>query len=214
MNKILLGVLVVVVVGVGIYLAVSMGKNQEGEQSLNNIDNGQAVGSGGAYSINELLSKNKPMKCSWSEKSTSEREVTNVLYINGKKFYQDVTMGDMGHAYTISDGEYLYIWNDFSNVATKMKFSEMTTTGTPKQTQSNAGLDQERNFVCENWKVDSSLFNLPQGKNFKDVSEEMGQAMENFQQNSEEYGQQACDACRNAPSQDLVNQCLQSMQCN
>jgi outer membrane lipoprotein-sorting protein len=178
----------------------------------------EEINPSGTYTINELLAMNRPMKCSWIESITAGDDVTNIIYINGKKFYQDVTMGDIGHAYTVSDGEYLYIWNDFTDVASKMKFSEME-----KQAQNNnqtpgasttAGLGQHRDFVCDNWLVDNSVFNPPADKDFKDITEEMGEALNDIQENSAEYLKQACDLCKQAPTQELRDSCMGEMQCD
>ncbi len=192
--------------------------NQSQEQNQGQADNqaNEPVNPSGSYSINELLTMNRPMKCSWSESATAGSEVTNIIYINGKKFYQDVTMGDIGHAYTISDGEYFYLWNDFTDTASKMKYSEIKTSSEPGQApaQGSAGRAEKRDFVCENWSVDNAIFNPPADKNFKDVSAEMQQVTEDLTENSDKYKQQACDSCQKAPSQELRDTCLKNMQCD
>ncbi len=220
-----IGVLIMVVAAAGIYFAVSGGKTPRNELSLETTNEDQAqvtnqgdetVNPSGTYSINELLSMSKPMKCTWKESLTAGGEVTNLIYINGQKFYQDVAMGDVGHAYTVSNGDYLYIWNDFTDAASKIKLAEVKTSPGAKQakTPDTAGLDQKRDFVCEGWTADNSLFNPPQDKNFKDVTEEMGSAVEGLQENADEYRQQACDLCQKAPTQELIDECLKNAQCD
>lgn len=180
----------------------------------NQADNqaNETVNPSGSYSVNELFTMNRPMKCAWKENAAGG-EVTNIIYISGKKFYQDVTMGDLGHAYTISDGEYLYIWNDFSGLASKMKITE-TETGI-KPEQGTAGLDQKKDFICENWSVDASVFNPPQDKNFQDVTEETQQAFQELKDGGlDEAKQQACDLCQGAPTQELKDTCLSNAQCD
>jgi len=184
---------------------------QNQNQSLGQNDD--VTDPSGNYTINELLGMNRPMKCKWRESLTQGGEVTNIIYLNGKKFYQDVTMGDMGHAYTVSDGEYIYAWSDFGNMASKMKISELETAAKPEQTETSATMDQKRDFTCENWKADNSVFNPPQGKEFQDVTGEINEAVDDLQQNSEQYQQQACDMCKNAPTAELRDQCLENMQC-
>jgi hypothetical protein len=208
----LIGATAVIVAAGLIYYSVSKGKQNQGKE------NNQAVGvenPSGEYSINELLTINKPLKCTWKESTTGDKDVTNIIYISGKKFYQDVTMSDIGHSFTISDGDYLYIWNDFNEMASKMKNSEIKTSAVPGQekTKETTGQEQKRNFVCEKWTVDASIFIPPTNKNFKDITEEMNQAVQNLQQNSDEYKKQACDSCRNAPTQELIDSCLENMQC-
>lgn len=194
-------------------------KNQNQEQNQNQVSNQveNTVNPTGEYSINELLTMNKPLKCAWKENATGDSDVTNLIYINGKKFYQDVTMGDVGHSYAISDGEYLYTWNDFTDMASKMNIKEIEQNTQPTQaqapTQGNAGLEQKRNFVCERWSADNSVFTPPAGKNFKDVTEEMGEAVEDLQQNSGQYKQQICDMCAKAPTKELRDDCRKNSQC-
>ncbi len=190
--------------------------NQEQNQGQVNNQAAEIVNPSGLYSINELFTMNKPMKCTWKESLTEGREVTNILYISGKKFYQDVTMGDIGHVYTVSNGEYLYIWNDFSGVASKMKFTEITTSAEPGQGEpkSAAGLDQKRDFICERWSVDASLFNPPQGKNFQDITEEMQQVTQELKESDlEKAKQQSCDLCQTVSDQEIKDMCLKNAQC-
>ena len=185
---------------------------QNQEQANNQADD--TLNPSGEYTINELLTMNKPLKCSWKESATGDGDVTNIMYLNGKKFYQDVTMGDIGHAYTISDGEYLYIWNDFTNVASKMKITDTKTNSEQAKTQGSAGLEQKRDFVCEKWSADNSIFTPPQGKDFKDVTDEMNQVVNELQQNSGKANQQMCDLCQSAPTPEVKEQCLTNAKCN
>lgn len=231
MNKtLLIGGLAVAAAAAGVYLVSLGGKSQlvnlplppqgAGQEQTQNRNNGQnqstpAVNPSGEYTIAELLSMNQPMKCTWKQSLEEGAEVTNIIYINGKNFYQDVTMGDVGHAFTISDGDYLYIWNDFTNVASKMKYSEMEAASQPDQAKQNEAVstNQKHDFLCDKWAPDNSKFIPPSDKQFEDVTEEMTQAVGDLQQNSEKYKQQACDMCRKAPSPELVGECLKNMQC-
>lgn len=229
MNKLFLfGGLAVLVVAAA-YFMISGGNNQPitpslapqgvGQEQAQGQSSGQdqsqpAVNPRGEYTINELLTMNQPMKCTWKQSLKEGAEVTNIIYMNGKKFYQDVTMGDIGHAFTISDGEYLYVWNDFTNVATKMKYSEIEAASQPAPGEpAAANTSQKHDFLCEKWSVDNSKFVPPSGKQFNDMTEEMNQVMGDLQQNSGKYEQQTCDMCRNAPSPELVEQCLANMKC-
>ena len=192
--------------------------NQNQEQNQAQVENKttETVNPSGSYTINELFTMNRPMKCAWKE-STAEGDVTNIIYINGKKFYQDVTMSDVGHSFAISNGEYLYIWNDFTSAASKMKFDDIkaTTESEPEKPQDSAGLDQKRDFICEKWTVNEAIFTPPQDKNFKDVSEEMNQAVQELNNGGlEKTKQQVCDLCQGAPTPELKDQCLTNAQCN
>jgi hypothetical protein len=186
-------------------------QNQEQDQAQANDQEAGITNPSGSYSINELFNMKRPMKCTWKESVTGDSDVSNLIYLSGKKFYQDVTMGDIGHGFSIFDGEYLYIWNDFNEMASKMKNTEATTASKPGQ--GNAGMDQKKDFVCESWVADNSVFIPPANKNFKDMTEEMGQAMGEMGQNADKYKEQACEMCLKAPTQELRDECLANAQC-
>jgi hypothetical protein len=193
-------------------------QNQNQAQNQDQVNNQatEIVNPSGEYTINELLSMKKPLKCSWKESITNKGDVTNIIYINGNKFYQDVAMGDIGHSYTVSNGEYLYIWNDFSDAASKIKNTETraSTVSGQENVKDSAGQEQKRDFICEKWTVDESVFIPPQDKDFKDITEGMGQAVQDLKENSGEYKQQSCDLCQKAPSQELKDSCRKNMQCD
>ena len=195
-------------------------QNQNQNQDLNQaqIDSqaDEVVNPSGQYTTNELLSMKKPLKCAWKDNITAEGDVTNIIYINGNKFYQDVTMSDIGHMFTVSDGEYLYIWNDFNDMASKIKNTEpQTSTVSGKENvKEPATQEQKRDFVCEKWNVDASIFNPPQNKNFKDVTEEMTGAIQDLKENSGDIKQQTCDFCNSSPTKELKDECLKNAGCN
>lgn len=224
MNKtLLIGGLAVLAAGAGAYFIFSGGDNRSAGSFLP-LGAGQdqtqnqsqlAVNPSGAYTINELLAMNRPMKCAWKQSLEEGAEVTNIIYIDGEKFYQEVAMGDIGRAYTVSDGKYLYIWNDFTPAASKIniKEAEKQSQSGRQETSGAADLEQQRDFVCEKWTADNAKFVPPSGKQFADITEEMTQMMGDLQENSGEYKQQACDMCRQAPSPELVEECMRSMGC-
>jgi hypothetical protein len=190
-------------------------QDQAQVQDQANSQANEAVNPSGSYSINELFSMNRPMKCTWKE-SVAKGDVTNIMLIHGKQFYQDVTMSDIGHSFTIFNGEYLYIWNDFNDSASKMKNTQATTGIKPEQekTKDNAGLDQKKDFACESWVADDSVFTPPSDKNFKDVTEEMNQAVQGLNNGGlEKAKQQMCDLCKKAPTQELRDKCSADSQC-
>jgi len=192
-------------------------QNQEQNQAQGNNPNSGVENPSGEYSINDLLTMNKPMKCTWKENSSGNSDVTNVLYINGKNFYQDVSMGDIGHSFTLNNGDYLYIWSDFNDTASKIKYSEIKISPPPGQdkAQDTTGLEQKRDFVCEKWTADNSIFSPPTDKNFKDITNEMNRGMENLNNGVVENAkQQMCDLCQNAPDQETKDECLKNAQCD
>jgi hypothetical protein len=189
--------------------------NQSQEQNQAQVNNQatETINPSGSYTVNELFAMNKPMKCTWKESATGDKDVTNIIYINNKKFYQDVTMGEIGHSFTVYNGDYLYIWNDFNDAASKIKETNATTGTEPKE--NSAGLDQKKDFICESWAADDSVFTPPSDKNFKDVTTEMNQAVQNLNNGgSEKINKQICDSCKNAPTQELRDSCMGDIKCD
>jgi hypothetical protein len=187
-------------------------QNQAQEQAQINDQTAETINPSGQYSINELFAMNKPMKCTWKD-SVAKGDVTNTIYLNGKNFYQDVTMGDIGHSYMIYNGDYLYIWNSFNDIASKMKNTEATTGTEPKK--DSAGLDQKKDFICEGWAADNSVFTPPANKNFKDITDEMNEAVQDLNNSgAERLNKQVCDQCKKAPTQELRDKCMEGIECD
>jgi hypothetical protein len=222
-TKLIAGVGIVIVAGAVLYgvygknLIKPSSVNQDQNLTVTKSKTTDTVTPNGAYTINELLVMNRPMKCTWKDKAAGDSDVTNIIYINGKKFYQDVAMGDIGHSFTISDGDNLYIWNDFNDMASKMKYTDMKISPQPgkEKIQGNTDAEQKKDFVCEEWNVDGSVFNPPQDKNFKDVTDEMSEAFQKMGENGdlENSKQQICDMCKNAPDQTIIDECLKNAGC-
>ncbi len=207
--------IMLLIAGCGQKTNVNQGVNQPSANENNQNVQADLSDVSGSYSINQLMTMNKPMKCTWKD-AAADGEVTNVLYIQGKKFRQDVTMGDLGKAYTVSDGEYVYIWNDFTGAATKFKINEVSADKSNEQASNDnsAGLEQPRNFSCAAWTVDNSVFNVPADKTFKDATEDLKQAVEQSSiTDVDKAKQQLCDLCNNAGSEEAKQQCLTNAQC-
>ncbi|HPI67565.1 MAG TPA: hypothetical protein PKZ16_03460, partial [bacterium] len=165
---------------------------------------------------NQLLMMKKPLKCTWNEEETGAGKVSNVMYINGEKFYQDVTVGEMGHSYALNDGEYIYTWNDFNSQATKVsiKLAEKSSTVmTNRENSDGYGLEQRRTFTCEEWSVDNNIFVLPLDKDFKDMNEQVEQTVNKMEQEADAY-KQVCDMCTRASTKQLRDDCAKKFGCN
>jgi hypothetical protein len=191
------------------------GANQDQNQAEPQAS--EAVNPSGSYSINELFAMNRPMKCTWKESATGDKDVSNIMYIHNKNFYQDVTMGDVGHSFMIYNGDYLYIWNSFNDMASKMKNTQSQTGLDQGQAKpkDDAGLDQKKDFVCEDWTADDSIFIPPADKNFKDVTEEMNQAVQEMKNGGlDNSKKQICDSCNQAPTQELKDKCRSNAKCD
>jgi hypothetical protein len=219
--KILLGVgaLVIIVAGAFGIFGKKLIKHPSDSQKQNQINNEGKINNNlnGQYSINELITMNKPMKCSWKEKTTEDKTVTNIIYISGKKMYEDVTMGDLGHSFVVSDGSYVYIWNDFNKSATKIKMADIETDFKQNKSDNEVkiALTQKKDFVCEKWIIDNSVFVPPKDKEFKDMTDQMNKAFQgSAEENLNSAKQKMCDLCKKAPTQEMIDKCLKNAQCN
>jgi len=151
------------------------------ETGAKNVEQNTAVGGEEEISASavEMLSKGKSLHCTfdYANEADGSRQ-SGDFYLDGqnKKFRTDaaVVTGDKTlEVKTISDGQYAYSWNslDIKNgfkIKLDQKVTATSTTG-----QKTQDLNNPIKFKCQSWKVDNSLFELPQGVQFNDLSEMM-----------------------------------------
>ena len=139
-----------------------------------------------SFSLRDLIAKNIPQKCTWSN-NTDGVQSNGTIVISGKKFKQDTNVKQDGFDYighTVSDGTYLYTWQDNTNkdspnVAIKMKLDIMDDTpegddspaSSPSDAKETVNLDQEYQYNCAPTVVSESDFQPPKDIEFADYSQ-------------------------------------------
>ena len=147
-------------------------------------------GTATSFSLRDLIAKNVPQKCTWSDNS-QDMESSGSMIISGQKFNQKITIkqdGVTSNMNSISDGVYVYTWQDNADKNTpnafKMKLDvvqdnqeklndqEEMENDFPESNQS-IDLDQDYNYNCSPTMVSDSDFQPPKGIEFVDYSQFM-----------------------------------------
>jgi hypothetical protein len=114
-------------------------------------------------SLKSLLALGQSQFCTFKQtvdNSTSE----GTFYVANGKVRGDVVTktsasADM-NSHMIVDGDYMYVWTDSMKQGFKMKITGEAQT--QSNTQANTpDINQELDYDCKNWTVDSSKFTLP-----------------------------------------------------
>jgi len=116
--------------------------------------------------------------------------------------------GTATEGHIIRDGEFNYTWGSFSPQGIKVKVTSENKNSLIDD-KSGALIDNSVNYKCNDWRVDSSKFELPSGVEFMDISGQM-EAMQDAAGGIEES---QCSACNQAPDEVSKQQCLQALGC-
>jgi hypothetical protein len=112
-------------------------------------------------------------------------------------------------SHMITDSEDVYLWFDNTEEGYKMKISDQEEYSDTDEDNKSVDLDKRVDYKCSNWIVNDSFFQLPAGKNFRDLSA----MMEETKTMMEDAGTAQCDACNSLPDSAKA-QCLQALNCD
>ena len=167
-QNIIIIILAVLLIGGGFYF-------------LNNQSNsGDLGGKEESYfsdKVTDMFKKGKPLECS-TEVNNLEGHIKAVYYFDNKNEMVRVEMemldkntGLTTNTVSIIKDNWNYFWDDLMNKdGMKIKFDENEDSISPTENLSLEDSDLKFDFVCKDWKVDSSKFDLPKDKSFKDLS--------------------------------------------
>lgn len=164
----------------------------------------------------DLFGQNKDIKCTYSSTTDDETFMEGETYISGNRMRSNsvITAGrESIGGYTISDGTYMYMWSNLMDTGSKVKietFKNTATAGNATETENQVASEQyntSMNYKCEDWNVDESLFELPEGINFVDTSA----MMESLTPTGD--GNPACAACNYIQDTAQKQQCLDALDC-
>lgn len=137
-----------------------------------------------SFSLRDLIAKNIPQKCTWVS-NVDGSEFKGTIIVSGKKFKQETNVKQDGFDYighSVSDGTYLYTWQENSNkdspdIAIKMKLDSMdeelgadSSSERPSDSET-VDLDQEYQYNCTPTVVSDSDFQPPKDIEFVDYSQ-------------------------------------------
>jgi len=135
-----------------------------------------------SFSLRELITKNISQKCTWLS-NIEGSESSGSMIINGQKFNQKVTINQDGvtsNINSISDGTYIYTWQDVSKDGNYMGFkmkletvqeSQKVAEGNNPTSGQTVDLDQEYEYKCSPTVVSDSDFQPPKDIKFEDYSQ-------------------------------------------
>jgi hypothetical protein len=186
MQKLILGVVLLAVVGGGVWYWKTQSDPASLVQEAMTGEKGKDD-SIVASSLKDLLGLGKNVTC--TVKSTDpENPGESTVYVSGKKMSGEFTTVTEGKTYSmamISDGEYTYMWNTADKKGTKMKTidpEEINASPLPKTendtTNTPVDLEEKVDMSCVPWVVDGSKFTVPSDVVFTDLSEMLKQSEE------------------------------------
>jgi hypothetical protein len=131
-------------------------------------------------SINELIAKNKPVKCALGYKTNAEAPQSDAIYIAAGRAKMDMDMGNVAEAeniasHTLTMDGFQYSWTDGGNLSKGTKINlEAIAKDAPEAFQATRkfGLDVKFDITCFPWTVDEQVFTLPASVTFEDMTEQ------------------------------------------
>lgn len=171
--------------------------------------------------ISDMFKNGKSLTCS-TKVDNPESSVNAVYYFDNVNKLVRVDMqvvtkssGSTINTVSIVKDNWNYFWDDLTNKdGMKIKFDESQAKEV-KSDKENISIDmnKEFDFVCKSWIVDSTKFDLPKDKSFKDLSDIMNQ-FSNFAApqpgKSNSTTSNYCNLCNMIPEGSEKNNCLSS----
>ena len=127
-------------------------------------------------SLNELLASGRSQKCTFTD-TTDGGSYTGTVYVGAGKMRTDfdsTVNGQTTKGHMLVEGQTSYTWMDGMMQGFKMSLDADAQADASAEQQT---LDPEKkaDYRCDSWGVDSSIFNLPSGVTFSDLSSMMPQ---------------------------------------
>jgi len=183
-------------------------------------------------SLFDLFNRGSNLNCTFSG-TQAEQDISGTIYISGKKMRGTFEIEMPQATITsnmVSDGEYMYSWSDLLPQGFKMKLSEVEAQANAEVTDpklSKEALENMKKFQqnfdyeCDKWAVDSSMFNVPGNVTFTDYSLLMPTGGNNVdigadagEGDSSDSGANMCGTCNIIPDPDAKSACLTNFKCN
>ncbi|RLC36124.1 hypothetical protein DRH27_05710 [Candidatus Falkowbacteria bacterium] len=145
-------------------------------------------------SMQDLISKGKPVKCTYSGETESGDSFSGIIYVADKKARQDAEgngEGKVTEIHTIVEDRLAYFWtSENPNKGFKIDITqaeeELKEFGEDFNEASEQEWQKDFSYKCSKWKVDKSKFELPSDVDFMDMSEMMNRAGNMFGEMDEE----------------------------
>ncbi len=177
-------VIAVVLVGVGGFLVFGSG-DDSGEDTQTNTSEERTENS----SFNQLFARGENGKCTYDYTDEAGNRSYGTAYFSGDKMFGDFTNetadGNTNRANVIREGDVQYVWDPGSGEGYKSNVSA-STEETQKEQSEAIDPDENYEFKCVSWTVDSAMFEVPSDVTFTDIGAQLQEAQEEAQQAVEE----------------------------
>jgi hypothetical protein len=204
-KKILIAIGILLLLGgMGAYLFMSKGKSQATTPTQEQAASGE---SSAQRSLKDLIGLGTAQECLFA----MDEENSGVVYVAGGKVRGDFSTQNEGQtiiSHMIVDGQTSYFWMEGQEMG--YKYSVDSTVQAEGQTnQAAMDIDQKVDYDCKSWNSDPSMFILPEGIEFQDMSQFTAPTGE---QTSSDTKAAQCAACDSAP-EDAQEQCRAALGC-
>lgn len=112
---------------------------------------------------NIILTKNN-VRCSWT---AEENEYNGVIYIHDESFFQTQASSATSTSYTLytNPNNMLYTWSSSGDIGVALEVEGFSTFNS----ESTQLLDENVNFICNDWIVDPDILEPPQDIQFETI---------------------------------------------
>lgn len=216
MTKIVTIVLAILVLGGGLFYFVTRSGDtttptDKVEQSDADVTQAESAVPSGKGSLKSLFTLGENLKCTFRYADPETGYTTEgTTYITDKRMRGDFITTQQGVVYntkTIMDGDVVYTWGDSPQGEMAMKFT-IDESNTSNDDNNPLERDDQVEYECSRWSVDSSRFVPPSDVEFQDLSAIMQQL--NSSTNTVQSAQ--CSACDQAPAE-AREQCRAALGC-
>ncbi len=183
-NSLIIGVVVLVLLALGAWFMANRRAGEEGQLYGSDTEMpGDSTGeeaAGTSTSLKTLLAAGTAQQCSFQDTAVGMNS-EGVIYVAGGKVrgnFMSTVDGQPVGTHMIVDGKTSYVWTDASAMGFKTTLPEGTTQPSTAASNQTSALDVNKtlNYSCQPWTADNSVFTLPSGVQFNDLSTLMGGA--------------------------------------
>jgi len=170
--------------------------------------------------LTDLMQRGQSLKCTYVIK-INKKTVKGTIYTANKNFRSEFKMPYLKNknntAYTLSDGENLYMWNSAVKTGTRMNIKKMEALGKEQsgnqETQKTvAELQKKYKYNCSSWKARGNFFKVPTNVNFTDLTammEGLKGLGDKLKKGTTDPQTDSCAICNSLPAA-VKQQCLDS----
>lgn len=208
----IIGAIVIIAVALGIWLF-------SGQSLPGGVSNSASPVAGTQNtSLKNLLASQSPQSCTFST-AAAQTSSQGIVYVAGGKMRGDFTStvdgkGVKSHMIVMDNTS--YVWSDAMPQGVKMSFDTMATQ-TGNSPQGSVDPNATTNYDCSSWSTDVSMFVLPAGITFQDLSNLPASGSAGTSATGSAGAgvgaSQQCAACNQITDSNAKAQCLAALHC-